>query len=282
MKLLFCPQCQDIVRLFRKTRRRCECGACSGQYLDELNAVYSGPAIPLGFSNPSFVDALHHQPQEGWGRNFEAFVIPKICPTFIRDDAGPQGVSARTKPVKLEPDAQDLFFVEAAFNKAMLAMDRRRTGLAHRSVVLFGTHEDLKHEWAERMSTHAARTHSPLLHLRTSRNCDIPARLDASLSNLFDLPQPDTTGDLDLARRQRLREACERLRGENRLLLLLIERLDLASKKSLTELCHMLHSVAQENLPIALVATAKPTIRGKLGRAHADAERLFLFFVRAD
>ena len=82
MKLLFCKNCQDIVRLFDETRV-CKCGKTSGAYINELDAWYSGDyAIPIGFQNSSLGTALRNQPEEGLGFNFTAFVIPKECPTF--------------------------------------------------------------------------------------------------------------------------------------------------------------------------------------------------------
>lgn len=84
MKLIYCKNCQDVVRLIEK-ERFCECGKCSGKYTDELNAWYKGEeVIPLGFANSSFVIALSNQPKDGWGEMFEAFVIPNICDTFKR------------------------------------------------------------------------------------------------------------------------------------------------------------------------------------------------------
>jgi len=83
MKLICCSQCFDVVSL-RKEPRVCSCGQSSGHYLDELNAEYAGAAVPLGFDNHSFIDALRNQPDSGWGRTFDAFVIPKECDTFIK------------------------------------------------------------------------------------------------------------------------------------------------------------------------------------------------------
>lgn len=84
MKLIFCKNCQDVVRLIMKEERFCQCGKCSGQYTDRLNAWYKGGenVIPLGFHNRSLSVALENQPEDGWGENFKAFVIPKICDTF--------------------------------------------------------------------------------------------------------------------------------------------------------------------------------------------------------
>ena len=86
MKLLYCNTCRDIVKLYRTTRT-CQCGVTGGHYKqDGLNAVYYGPAIPLGFANGSFHEALDNQPEFGMGTNYNAFVIPKVCPTMVHVD----------------------------------------------------------------------------------------------------------------------------------------------------------------------------------------------------
>lgn len=81
MKLIFCPHCYDVVTLTLQTRY-CACKKSSGEYLDELNAVYSGDAVPLGIANLSFTKAVLEQPDLGDGKEFKAFVIPKQCDTF--------------------------------------------------------------------------------------------------------------------------------------------------------------------------------------------------------
>lgn len=79
MKLIFCPHCHDIVRL-TNSRKSCECGRSYGKYEpDGLNATINDVAIPLGFANDSFVEALRTRPKNGWGVRFEAFVIPEQC-----------------------------------------------------------------------------------------------------------------------------------------------------------------------------------------------------------
>lgn len=84
MKLLFCPKCEDVVRLHRKPRS-CMCKKCGGYYQkDGLNAIIWGKPIPLGFENGSFIAALNNQPEEGLGARFDAFVIPKVCPTIAK------------------------------------------------------------------------------------------------------------------------------------------------------------------------------------------------------
>lgn len=82
MKFIRCIECTDIIKLFLEPRS-CKCGKSSGQYTDIVNAVYSGPAIPIGFGNNSFDYAIQNQPIDGvMGLRFYAFVIPKNCETF--------------------------------------------------------------------------------------------------------------------------------------------------------------------------------------------------------
>ena len=83
MKLIFCKKCQDIVRLRTEEERSCFCGSTSGAYDNELDAWYKGEsAIPLGIANSTLSSALYHQPENGMGEEFTAFVIAKECETF--------------------------------------------------------------------------------------------------------------------------------------------------------------------------------------------------------
>lgn len=81
MKLIFCPECQDVRKLLDKLTT-CSCGKSSGEYLDNLNAYIFGDAIPLGFANRTFVRALRNRPGDGMGAEFVAFVIPEQCDTI--------------------------------------------------------------------------------------------------------------------------------------------------------------------------------------------------------
>jgi hypothetical protein len=84
MKLLYCKECHDIFSLSLELKS-CTCGKSKGKYTDNFNARYSGPCIPLGIDNNSFRLALNNQPNSGQGFDFEAFVIPKVCNTFIKE-----------------------------------------------------------------------------------------------------------------------------------------------------------------------------------------------------
>lgn len=92
MKLLFCRTCNDIFSLSPK-EKACACGKARGAYdRDLLHAWYSGTcAIPLGFVNSSFDEAIGAQPEHGLGERFIAFVIPKVCPTFRKVPETPTG-----------------------------------------------------------------------------------------------------------------------------------------------------------------------------------------------
>ena len=86
MKLLYCNTCRDIVKLSRTTRT-CHCGATGGHYREDgINAIYYGPAIPLGFANSEFHTAIEGQPEYGDGYRYTSFVIPKVCPTMVHID----------------------------------------------------------------------------------------------------------------------------------------------------------------------------------------------------
>lgn len=87
MKLVLCRKCYDVVKLGRDKAHThyCECRAVGGYYLEDLlHAEFFGGeiAVPLGFANSSLTQAALNQPEMGWGKNFEAFVIPKNCPTL--------------------------------------------------------------------------------------------------------------------------------------------------------------------------------------------------------
>lgn len=104
MKLLFCPNCQDVRKIggppmYDEREQRsniqaetvyCRCHKSWGVYVDNLNAVYGGDAVMLGFSNSSLGMALTDQDafgdkSTGLGRIFEAFIIPESAPTVRRE-----------------------------------------------------------------------------------------------------------------------------------------------------------------------------------------------------
>ena len=76
MKLIFCPYCEDVVKLTRYDRS-CICGASGGKYLEDgLHAEIRGKAVPVGIDNRSFVEALKLY-EVGLNHNITAFLISK-------------------------------------------------------------------------------------------------------------------------------------------------------------------------------------------------------------
>jgi len=60
MKLIFCPKCSDVVKLSNERKYRwCKCRASGGRYKkDNLNAIVTGSAVPIGLCNNSLFDQL--------------------------------------------------------------------------------------------------------------------------------------------------------------------------------------------------------------------------------
>ncbi|NUT35338.1 MAG: hypothetical protein HOV79_19975 [Hamadaea sp.] len=57
MKLMYCPHCHDIVRLFPE-KRSCRCGKSWGYYLDDnATTVQTWPGLSIGIANPDFAGA---------------------------------------------------------------------------------------------------------------------------------------------------------------------------------------------------------------------------------
>ena len=92
MKLLLCKKCTSIFNLSRKPKT-CDCGESKGHYTDNVNAVHSGPSIPIGFANSSFLRAVKMQeflnkkeignPEVCCkGEEFTAFTIPEWAETI--------------------------------------------------------------------------------------------------------------------------------------------------------------------------------------------------------
>lgn len=84
MKLIICLHCDDVIKLVPNVQRICLCGQSGGIiFQDGLNGEFWGEeAVPIGFANGSLLTAIRAQPQKGLGKPFNAFVIPKVCPTL--------------------------------------------------------------------------------------------------------------------------------------------------------------------------------------------------------
>lgn len=76
MKLILCPECEDVVRLRINEMRYCSCKKSGGMYTDRQNAIIEGRAIPIGISNQSLIKSIGLQ--EGYSHPVRiiAFTIP--------------------------------------------------------------------------------------------------------------------------------------------------------------------------------------------------------------
>lgn len=86
MKLLFCTECYDVFNLVLDKEKSCSCGKTRGKYIDNLNAVYYGCGVPMGFNNSEFIKSMVKQKRYGSGEDFKAFAISNDSPTFIKKD----------------------------------------------------------------------------------------------------------------------------------------------------------------------------------------------------
>lgn len=77
MKLLYCPNCHDIVRIFdKKGIRYCTCRASFAYPKDNINVVVGGNGIPLGIADNTLNGAIRSRPIRGKGCSFSSYVIP--------------------------------------------------------------------------------------------------------------------------------------------------------------------------------------------------------------
>jgi hypothetical protein len=82
MKLLFCADCQDIVRLIDH-ERTCECGRVGGKYIDQSEVEVFGGGVPFGILNADFDRALRERSDDWPGNWFGAFVIPRNAENVV-------------------------------------------------------------------------------------------------------------------------------------------------------------------------------------------------------
>ena len=76
MKLIFCPNCYDIIKLLFEYRT-CHCKKIYGKYINEYEVTISEDAILLGIGNTSFERAINNQPPIGLGKPITAFILSK-------------------------------------------------------------------------------------------------------------------------------------------------------------------------------------------------------------
>ena len=79
MKLIYCLECSDVVRLIHTKWRMCECELSGGQYNDDLiTATVGGTCRILGIPNPFLKEEI-------------SYYIRDDARQWFRDKFGPYG-----------------------------------------------------------------------------------------------------------------------------------------------------------------------------------------------
>ncbi len=88
MKLIYCPDCLDMIKLRMLEFRHCACGNSWGYYLeDDLTAEVGGSAVPIAIENDELREAVLRRPREGRGLPVGARVLPEVYETLRHRDA---------------------------------------------------------------------------------------------------------------------------------------------------------------------------------------------------
>ncbi|MBI3801457.1 MAG: hypothetical protein HY268_31350, partial [Deltaproteobacteria bacterium] len=77
MKLIFCQECQDVIKLL-SSERSCSCANSGGRYLEDLITVEIwGAAVPIMIENDNFLGARRRTREgaEPAERRFEASIF---------------------------------------------------------------------------------------------------------------------------------------------------------------------------------------------------------------
>ncbi len=80
MKYIFCKNCKDLIALTSGTKY-CNCKQTSGRYTDEVNAVYSSEAVPIGVTSNEISKLFSNEVT-----SFNMFKVPYNSNTFRRAD----------------------------------------------------------------------------------------------------------------------------------------------------------------------------------------------------
>ena len=97
MKLLFCPNCNDLFKLVIHELRSCKCGRVMGQATDNTYAVVNGYGFSIELDNHALQDALKKfdgmemdKPYEYYRDNVQVatWVLPHCGPGNPRTQIG--------------------------------------------------------------------------------------------------------------------------------------------------------------------------------------------------
>lgn len=81
MKLMFCRECRDVLKLQIEAIRACKCGRSSGRYLpDGAHANVYGSAEVIGIANDTMQRALQRGDDDPGYRTLSAWLMGRDAP----------------------------------------------------------------------------------------------------------------------------------------------------------------------------------------------------------
>lgn len=70
MKLIYCRECHDVVKILKTKWRKCSCGKSGAQYNDDfMSATVGGACDVIGIPNPFFDEVFKHL-SDPWGKEW--------------------------------------------------------------------------------------------------------------------------------------------------------------------------------------------------------------------
>ena len=91
MKLIYCKECGDVVRLIMTKWRKCECGKSGGQYIENTPiATIGGECFVFGIANPFFNEVVQYLTEQGkqWWREKNGYGLPNTSDCWYGEFSG--------------------------------------------------------------------------------------------------------------------------------------------------------------------------------------------------
>lgn len=117
MKLLYCLECEDVIKLKLGTMRHCDCGKVFGRYIDNSHAEVSENAISLAIGNGSLYNAINDSQFNYRNSNGKAARETyyeegrgKISHAWVRPNEGEGNPHCRVIPKEFKKKAVDLIY----------------------------------------------------------------------------------------------------------------------------------------------------------------------------
>lgn len=87
MKLLYCQDCGDLIKLKEKKPTSCECGKSGGMLLEASKASYYGDnATPIEVINRSFLSAIQNHAASKTAAYFDTFFTSENTNGWVKQE----------------------------------------------------------------------------------------------------------------------------------------------------------------------------------------------------